>query len=121
MPGFGRDFLMQKQTSLGGRLKTSATRQNRARATEVEELQTVGAARAPARFRAFPDDAGIALEGGKPFASVGPILKLLDSHVVARLAAGTAGEERPRNVDHVRRAPALVEERCAAPGAEASR
>ena len=71
--------------------------------------------RAPARFRAFPDDIRIALEGDKPFAGVGPILKLLDGHMVAGLAAGTAGEERPRDVDHMRRALALIEQRRAAP------
>jgi len=32
------------------------------------------------------------------------MLELLDGHVVAGLAAGTAGEERPRDVDHMRRA-----------------
>ena len=54
--------------------------------------------RALARFRAFPDDVRIALEGDKPFAGVGPILKLLDGHVVAELTAGTAGEERARGM-----------------------
>src|SRR6516165_6801093 len=75
---------------------------------------------APARFRAFPDDTGIALNGGKPVARVGPILKLLDGHMIAGLAAGTAGEECPRDIDHVRRALALVEQRSTAPRAEAS-
>ena len=86
----------------------------------VEELKVINVARAPARLRAFPDDTGIALEGDKPLACVGPILKLLDGHVVAGLAAGTAGEEGPWDIDHVRRALALVEQRRAAPGAEAS-
>ena len=54
----------------------------------VEELKVINVARAPARLRAFPDDTGIALEGDKPLACVGPILKLLDGHVVAGLAAG---------------------------------
>jgi hypothetical protein len=36
--------------------------------------------------------------GDKPFAGVGPILKLLDGHVVAELTAGTAGEERARGM-----------------------
>ena len=49
-------------------------------------------ARAPARFRAFPDDAWITLKGDKPVACVGPILKLLDGHVIAGLAAGATGE-----------------------------
>ena len=54
----------------------------------VEELKVINVARAPARFRALPDDTGIALNGDKPVARVGPILKLLDGHVIAGLAAG---------------------------------
>src|SRR6516165_1009068 len=80
----------------------------------------INVARAPARFRAFPDDTGIALKGDKLGACVGPILKLLDGHVIAGLAAGTAGEECPRDIDHVRRALALVKQRSPAPRAEAS-
>ena len=80
----------------------------------------IDVARALPRLRALPDDAGIALEGDKRFACVGPILKLLDGHVVAGLATCTAGEERPRDVDHVQRALALIEQRRAAPGTEAA-
>ena len=80
----------------------------RGRDAPVEELTVINVALAPARFRAFPDDTGIALKGDKPVAYVGPILKLLDGHVIAGLAAGTAGEECPRDIDHVRRARALV-------------
>jgi hypothetical protein len=54
----------------------------------VEELKVINVARAPARFRAFPDDTGTALQRDKPVAGVGPILKLLDGHVIAGLAAG---------------------------------
>src|SRR5215471_14851400 len=86
----------------------------------VEEFEVINVARTPTRFRAFPDDTGIALEGDKPVAYVGPILKLLDGHVIAGLAAGTPAEECPRDIDHVRRALALVKQRRAAPGAEAS-
>src|SRR5258708_33264034 len=86
----------------------------------VEELKVIDVAGALPRFRAFPDDTGIALEGDKRFARVGPILKLLDGHVVAGLAAGTAGEERPRDIDHFRRALALIEQRRAAPGTGAA-
>jgi len=71
----------------------------------------VDVARTLPRFRAFPDDIGIALERDKPFAHVGPILKLFDGYMVAGLAAGTAGEERPRDIDHVGRALLLIEER----------
>src|SRR5216684_7643864 len=93
----------------------------RGRDAPVEELNVINVARTPARFRAFPDDTGIALKGDKPVACVGPILKLLDRRVIAGLAAGTAGEECPRNIDHVRRALALVKQRRPAPAAEASR
>ena len=86
----------------------------------VDELKVINVARASARFRAFPDDTGISFKGDKPVACVRPILKLLDGHVIPGLAAGTAGEECPRDIDHVRRALALVEQRRAAPGAEAS-
>src|SRR5258708_25239159 len=56
-------------------------------------------ARTPARFRAFPDDTGIALKGDKPVACVGPILKLLDRRVIARLTAGSHRGGRPRDID----------------------
>src|SRR5712691_10422913 len=92
----------------------------RGRDAPVQELNVINVARAPARFPAFPDDTGIALKGDKPVACVGPILKLLDGHVIAGLAAGTPGEECPRDIDHVRRALALVKQRHPAPGAEAS-
>jgi hypothetical protein len=59
----------------------------------VKELKVINVAWAPARFRAFPDDTGIALNGDKPVARVGPILKLLDGHVIAGLPPGTTGEE----------------------------
>ena len=87
----------------------------RRRDTLVGELKVINVAQAPARFRAFPDDTWIGLKGDKPFACVSPILKLLDGYVIAWLAAGAAGEKRPRNVDHMRRALALVEQRRAAP------
>src|SRR6202051_5056642 len=65
----------------------------------VEKLRMFDLTRALARFRAFPHAVRVALEGAKPFAGVAPILKLLDAHMVAGLAAGTAGEARPRDVD----------------------
>jgi hypothetical protein len=74
----------------------------RGRAAPVEEPKVINVARVPARFRAFPDDTGIALKRHKPFACIGPILKLLDGHLIAGLALGTAGEECPRDIDHVR-------------------
>ena len=93
---------------LGTQMASPKDTGTRGRDAPVEELKVINFARALARFRAFPDDTGIALEGDKPFACVGPILKLLDGHVIAGLAAGTADEECPRNIDHVRRALALV-------------
>src|SRR5271166_4637356 len=75
-----------------------------------EELEDLGVARAAARFRALPDDARIAFQGDQSVAGVGPILKLLDAHVIAGLAASTAGEECARYIDHVRRALALVKQ-----------
>src|SRR5262249_15458137 len=80
----------------------------RGRDSPVEELEVIKVARPPARFRAFPDDTGITFKGDKPVACVRPILKVLKRHVIARLATDTAGEECPRNIDHVRRALALV-------------
>ena len=70
----------------------------RGRDASIEEFKVVNIAGVPARFRAFPDGTGIALEGDKPVAGIGPILKLLDGHMVAELAAGTAGEERARGM-----------------------
>ena len=55
----------------------------RGRDAPVEELKVIDGARALPRFRALPDDTGIALQGDKRLARVGPILKLLDSHVVS--------------------------------------
>jgi len=105
---------------LGTRAPSPTDTGTRGRDAPVEELKVINVARAPSRFRAFPDDTGIALKGDKPVARVGPILKLLDRHVIAGLAAGAAGEECPWDIDHVRRALAFVEQRRAAPGAEAS-
>jgi hypothetical protein len=68
----------------------------------VEEFNVINVARAQARFRAFPDDTGIALKRDKTVAFIGPILKLLDGHVIAGLAASTTREECPRDIDHVR-------------------
>jgi len=92
----------------------------RGRDAPLEELNVINVAPALARFRPFPDDTGVTLKGDKPVACVGPILELLDGYVIAGLSAGTAGEECPRDIDHVRRVHALVKQRGAAPGAEAS-
>src|SRR6516164_11286537 len=104
---------------LGTQMPSPKDTRTRGRDAPVEELRVINVARAPARFRAFPDDTGIALEGNEPFTGVRPILKLLDRHVIAGLAAGAAGEERARDIDHMRRAPALVEQRRATSATEA--
>jgi hypothetical protein len=49
----------------------------RERDAPVGELRVINLARATARFRAFPDDTRIALNGDEPVACVGPILKFL--------------------------------------------
>jgi hypothetical protein len=85
-----------------------------------EELIVINVAGAPTRFWAFPDDTGVTLKWGKPVAGVGPILKLLDGHLIAGLASRTAAEECPRDIDHVRRALALVKHWSPAAGAETS-
>src|SRR5262245_19733386 len=71
-------------------------------------------------FGALPEHAGIALERHKPLAGIGPVLLLLEGDVIDRLAASAALKERARNVDHVPRAPALVDQRRAATPAETS-
>src|SRR5260370_10357400 len=53
----------------------------------VEDLKVIDGAGALPRFRAFPDDTGLALERVKRFARVGPILHLLHGHSVAGAAA----------------------------------
>src|SRR6516164_623834 len=115
-----RTHLPKQIKILGTRMPSPTDTGTRGRDAPVKKLKVINVARAPVRFRAFPDDTGIGLEGDKPGACVGPVLKLLDSHVITRLAASTAGEERPRNIHHVRRALALVEQRRAAPGTKAS-
>src|SRR6476646_750522 len=73
------------------------------------------------RLRALPDDAWKALQRHQLLAGIGPFLQLFDRHVIERLPAGTAGKKRARNVDHVWRSRARVEERRAAIFAEAAR
>lgn len=84
-----------------------------------DDTEVIDGAPMPA-LGALPDDPGIALERYKGLAHKGPILKLVDRHVISGLAAGAAAEQRPRNVDHVRPALALVEQRRAAPRTEAA-
>src|SRR6202790_1211830 len=71
-------------------------------------------------FRALPDHAGKPLQRHQRLAGIGPFLQLLDRDVIERLAAGAPRKQRARDVDHVRRARALVSERRAAVRAEAA-
>jgi hypothetical protein len=73
---------------------------------------------AAAPSRARPDDARETLQRIQPLAAIGPIGRLLDGDVIARLPSGALIEERARDVDHLRRVGALVEERRAAARAE---
>src|SRR6185436_12856889 len=62
----------------------------------------------------------ITLEGNERRAGVDPVLQLVDAGVIQRLAAGAALEQRARDIDHVRRMRALVEQRRPAAAAEAA-
>src|ERR1700760_5201369 len=72
-------------------------------------------------FRTLPDPGGKALQRRQRLAGIGPFLQLFDRDVIERLAAGAATEQRTRDVDHVRRAAAFVNERRAATRTEAAR
>src|SRR3974390_2384428 len=85
------------------------------------QLERVLAGGAPLLLRALPDHAGKTLQRHQRLAGPGPFLQLLDGEVIERLAAGPPREQRARDVDHVRRAGALVEQRRAAGRTEAAR
>src|SRR5712671_659442 len=72
-------------------------------------------------FRALPDHAGKTFQRHQRLAGISPLLQFLDRDVIERLPAGAPREQRARDVDHVRRARALVGERRAAMLAEAAR
>src|SRR5437660_7434081 len=69
-------------------------------------------------LRALPDPAGKALQRHQRRAGISPFLQLFDGVVIERLAAGAARKQRAGDVDHVRRAGALVSDGRAAAGAE---
>src|SRR5712692_8248074 len=71
-------------------------------------------------FRALPHHAGISFQRDQPLARVSPILPFLDVQVIAWFAAGARREKRARNIDHVRRALPLIDQRRAASRAKAS-
>src|ERR1700692_604366 len=72
-------------------------------------------------FRALPDHAGKALQRHQRLAGIGPFLQLLDRDVIERLPAGAPHKQRARDVDHMRRPRAFVNERRPAARAEAAR
>src|ERR1700737_3237283 len=59
-------------------------------------------------FRALPDHTWEPLQRHQRLAGIGPLLQLLDRDMIERLAAGTAGEKRARDVHHMRRTRAFV-------------
>src|SRR5712664_3269926 len=65
-------------------------------------------------FRALPDHAGKAFQRHQWLAGIGPLLQLLDGDMIERLPAGAPGEQRARDVHHMRRARAFVKQRRAA-------
>src|SRR5579862_2087214 len=69
---------------------------------------------------AFPQHAGIALEGDEGLVAVRPFRRLLEMQMIARLAPGAPGEDRARDVDHLGRMRALIGERRSALRAEAA-
>src|SRR5580692_7266810 len=76
----------------------------------------------PALFllRALPDHAGKTFQRHQRLAGIGPFLQFLDRDVIERLAAGTIGKQRAGNVEHMRRARALVDQGRAATLAKAA-
>src|SRR6266852_1093249 len=99
----------------------SARRSIRRSSVFATELERVVAPRTLLLFRALPDHAGKAFQGHQRLAGIGPLLQFLDRDVIERLAAGSAGKKRARNVHHVRRTRALVTKRRAAMRAKAAR
>src|SRR6266436_7996013 len=84
------------------------------------ELERVVAPRTLLLFRALPDHTGKAFQGHQRLAGIGPLLQFLDRDVIERLAAGSAGKKRARDVHHVQRTRAFVSQRRAAMRAEAA-
>src|SRR3981081_3103613 len=72
-------------------------------------------------FRALPHHAGKTLQRRQRLAGIGPLLQLFDGNMVERLPPGAAMEKRARDVDHMRRTRALIEQRRTASRAKASR
>src|SRR5579871_1163594 len=87
----------------------------------ARELERILPCSAALLLRTLPDHARISLERHQRLAGIGPFLQLLDGDVIERLAAGTACKQCARDVDHMRRGRAFVEQRRPAMGAEATR
>ena len=60
-----RAHLPKQIKILGTRMPSPTDTGTRGRDAPVEELKVINVARAPSRFRAFPDDTGIAPKGDK--------------------------------------------------------
>src|SRR5580698_6655866 len=71
-------------------------------------------------FRALPDHAWKTFQRHQRLAGIGPFLQFLDRDVIERLPAGAAGKQRARDVHHVRRPRALVNQRRATTRAKAT-
>jgi hypothetical protein len=80
----------------------------------------IGDANDPERTFAALSKAGIAFERNQRLAGIGPVLHLFDADVVNRLTAGAALKESARNVDHVPRGGALVDQGRAAASTKAA-
>jgi hypothetical protein len=74
----------------------------------------------PSLLRAFPNNPGKTIERNERLAGVGPFAQFVDSDMITRLSASPMIEQRTRNIDHMRRARAPVEERSATASAEAA-
>ena len=77
--GTTRTHLPAQIRVLGTQMPSRNVNGTRGREAPVEELKVINVARAPAQFRALPDDTGITLNGDKPVARVRPILEPRDS------------------------------------------
>src|SRR5260370_40054181 len=75
----------------------------------------------PFPLRTLPNNTRNTLERSKLFARIGPFAQFVDSDMITRLPPSSMIEQRARNIDHVRRVHALVEERSATASAEAAR
>src|SRR5438552_11824985 len=84
------------------------------------QFERILSTRALLPFRALPDHARKTLQRHQRLAGIGPLLQLLDGDMIERLPTGAPGEQRARDIDHMRRAWAFIEQRRAAKRAKAA-